>query len=61
MVNADSSESGSHLKVQLWAEVVFHAILRVLQLVLGLTVIGLYRNGLARRNKPAGYDQSKWV
>lgn len=42
-------------------EIILHATLRLLQLVLALTVAGIYGNGVASANKPNGYDVTKWV
>lgn len=42
-------------------EIILHATLRSLQLVLALTVAGIYGNGVASANKPNGYDVIKWV
>ena len=53
-------ESGT-IRVEPWAEVVLHSVVRTLQFVLGLAVIGLYGDDLAREDKPAGYEESKWV
>ncbi|MCJ1263353.1 hypothetical protein MMC22_003223 [Lobaria immixta] len=41
-------------------EIILHATLRLLQLVLALTVAGIYGNGVASANKPNGYDVTKW-
>ena len=61
MADTASAEDDNHPRAQPWAEVALHATLRGLQIVLGLTVIGLYGSGLASQIKPAGYDQPKWV
>lgn len=42
-------------------EIILHATLRLLQLVLALTVAGIYGHGLQSNHKPSGYDVTKWV
>lgn len=42
-------------------EIILHATLRLLQLVLALTVAGIYGNGVRSVDKPVGYDVTKWV
>lgn len=42
-------------------EIIIHATLRLLQLVLAITVAGIYGSGIADANKPNGYDANKWV
>lgn len=42
-------------------EIILHATLRLLQLVLAITVAGIYGSGIAEADKPIGYDANKWV
>lgn len=42
-------------------EIILHVTLRLLQLVLALTVAGIYGSGIQSANKPNRYDVDKWV
>lgn len=42
-------------------EILLHATLRLLQLVLALTIAGIYGSSINSKKKPTGYDEIKWV
>lgn len=54
-------DNGFRHAVFLRPEIILHATLRLLQLVLALTVAGIYGSGIDSAKKPNGYDVNKWV
>ena len=55
------AENGFRHLVFTKPEILLHATLRLLQLVLALTVAGIYGSSINSKKKPTGYDEIKWV
>ena len=57
----DAEDQEEEIRVAPRADLIFHHLLRALQFILAIPVLGIYAGGIAVQDKPSEFDPTKWV